>query len=134
MKALEVIKIIVIISVAIGGYSIYKTHFQDGGTLSRKEFKEYKDEFLAEMDSLNMEFDTLNYKVDRNAFKIDTVSGKLDTANLNIDKLLINDNYVFYNLDSIKRGQIIIYRKLSEFKEDRKEDRTFLDKLKKLIR
>jgi uncharacterized protein YxeA len=126
MKALEVIKIIVIISVALGGYSIYKTHFKDGGTVTVKEFREYKKEFKQEID-------TLNFKLDRNALKIDTLAANQDTLKRNIDSLLINDQYIKYDLDSIKNGQIIIYRKLSEFKEDQKQDRTFLKKLRNLI-
>ena len=123
----EFIKILIAILVLWSGYIFYKTHLKDGGTVTKKEFREYEKEFRAEMD-------TLNFKLDRNSVKIDTLLNDMDSVKLNIDSIKVDNEYILYNQDSLKRGQIIIYRKLSELKADKAEDRKFLNKLKRFIR
>lgn len=130
MKKMNEIKILKIIVALIGVWCaivFYRNNIRDGGTVTKKEFRDYRKEFRAEMD-------TVDFKLDRNCFKIDTLLAGVDTLKLNVDSIMIDNEYILYNQDSLKRGQIIIYRKLSELKADKKEDRKFLDKLKKLIK
>ncbi len=90
--------------------------------LSRKEFREYKHEFAQKLDSLDLNLKYANAQ-------LDTLRIDVDSLKRNTDSILSNNQLIYYSLDSIKKGQIIIYREVRK-----REDKSLFEKIKLLLK
>jgi len=116
---------IVVIGIGIfASIHFIKTNYDKKQTLTREEFRTYEIAF-------NAEIDTLNFKIDKANAKLDTVLIDIDTLK-NYDQKLLKDNQlIYYNLDSLKKGQIIIYR---EIRKSDLNDKSFFEKIKLILK
>ena len=116
-----------VIIIGIGVFAsvhFIKNQYEKRQTLTREEFRTYETAF-------NAEIDTLNFKIDKANAKLDTVLIDIDTLK-NYDQKLLKDNQlIYYNLDSLKKGQIIIYR---EIRKSDINDKSFFEKIKLILK
>jgi esterase/lipase len=105
-------------------FQFYKNYLDKKQVLTKTEFKEYEKMF-------NAEIDTLNIKIDKANAKLDTVQIDIDTLKNYSKTLLENNELIYYSLDSIKKGQIIIYR---EIRKTDLNDKTFFEKIKLILK
>lgn len=87
MKTNGLLAILVIAGAALFAYA----KFADKQAVTQQEFRDYRQEFKAEIDTLNL--------------KIDTVKTNIDSVKLHIDTLK-------FDVDTLKRGQHIIYKEV----------------------
>jgi hypothetical protein len=121
---IDIWKIIVVGICLFVGYSFYKNQIEKKQVLTKTEFKEYEKMF-------NAEIDTLNIKIDKANAKLDTVQIDIDTLKNYSQTLLQNNELIYYSLDSIKKGQIIIYR---EIRKTDITDKSFFEKIKLILK
>ena len=123
MRKIEIWKIIIIIigtAVLINFLRSYNTRHK---ALAPSEFRNYRKEF-------NNKIDTLNIKIDRANSQLDTLRLDVDSLKRNTNTLLDNNELIYYSLDSIKKGQIIIYREVRKVSDSK----TLFEKIKLLLR
>lgn len=127
MKMQNPITIWKIVIIGIGLFITYQfinSRIEKRDILTRSEFRQYEKAF-------NAEIDTLNFKLDRTDAKVDTVLLDLDSLKNNTQNLLQDHQLIYYSLDSIKKGQIIIYR---EIRKTDINDKTFFEKLRLILK
>lgn len=125
IKTMEKIRFweIIILIVAIVGSIFAYNQFKK--PLSEKDFRTYEKEFRAEID-------TIKIKLDRVNFQLDTIRLDVDTIKNNTDSLLIDNDLIYYDLDSIKKGQIIIYREIRHKRNS--NNNNLFEKIKLLLK
>ncbi|MCF6184299.1 MAG: hypothetical protein L3J56_06680 [Bacteroidales bacterium] len=115
-------KIIVITAGLIAAASFMRSLKNKSEHLTRAEFRKYQTE-------LNYRIDTINIKLNRANYQLDTLRIDVDSLKRNTDTLLQNNELIYYNLDSLKKGQIIIYREVRKAK-----DKSLFEKIKLLLK
>ena len=123
MRKIEIWKIIIIIIGAAALINFLRSYNTRSRALSRSDFRKYQTEFRQKID-------TLNIKLDRANAQLDTLRLDVDSLKRNTDTLLQNNELIYYSLDSIKKGQIIIYREVRKASDDK----TLFEKIKLLLK
>ena len=117
-------KIVIIGIGLIMSYGFFKNQYEKRQTLTKAEFKQYEIMF-------NAEIDTLNIKIDKANAKLDTIQLDIDTLKNYDQALLKNNELIYYSLDSIKKGQIIIYR---EIRQNGTNEKNLFEKIKLILK
>ena len=123
MRKIEFWKIIIIIIGSAALINFFRSLHTRSEALSRSDFRKYQIEFRQKID-------TLNIKLDRANAQLDTLRLDVDSLKRNTDTLLQNNELIYYSLDSIKKGQIIIYREVRKVSDTK----TLYEKIKLLLK